>query len=664
MSRSDLRIPAGNVVVRLGAWLPYIGIIVVAVAFFTVIGLGRPDLALRGGVYLALPVVLASIWLIRRRKTGDLPADEDAPPITMGRSRFIHLTLLNAVIFIVSIIVLFMSETRPPGYFVLMAAFAGVVFVQVLGTSSQAGWQKGVVLGALILLALNLTWSVTLKYPLYFGGTDIPPHLHFVQSILESSRVTPAMTGGYQHFPLYHIFFASGIQVLGLGLRDGFFVLAPLAYVPAVLFAYLVFKSVTGRERLSLVACLLLAVNAEFIYYGGYMITRALAFVLFTVILYLLLRQPRNMRTMALLGLITLSLVLTHQTTLVYAAGILALLVGFLWLLTGPHPGFQVRFATVYFAVFVVGFVSYWLIAAPDFVQSILSRLGPGEFVPPPGAIPPPPVDTTPPPAELPSAGFPDIIDLVRRRTADMLCLFFAWLGFAHVLRKATHRNYVVCAAIGSAALVGLVFYVQNPVHLVPQVRSVFLAQRLPILLAVFMSLVMAFGVVLVAWTSRHDRAGLAKKAVLPVLTGVIVAFSFFSMVDLRNASDASALLSPYEGDRLYFTEAELSAFSFVQDRIPSDIPVHSDYYARRYFMDRPARTITGPDISYIEGGSLLLRTGELEDRWLHFSSGSSDRYSYNLEDVAPADSILEYLALEDRVYDNGTTRVYMIGGR
>ena len=662
-------------VVRLGELLPYIGIVSVTLAFLLVTALGRIDLGLRG-LYLAIPIMLASVWLIRRRKRLEgTTAEEDTPGMALSSLRFTHLTLLNALIFIASIILLLLFETRPPGYFVLMAAFAGIVFVQVLGMARHSGWQKAIILGSLLLLALNLTWGITLKYPLYIGATDIPAHLLYTDSILQSSHVTAAMTGGYQYVPLYHIFFASGIEVLGLGLRDGFFILAGLAYVPVVLFSYLVFKAVTRNERLSLIACLLFAVNATFIYYGGYMVTRALAFVFFVMILYLLFRQPRSVSTLAILGLFTVALVLTHQTTLVYVTGILALLVGFWRLLGRPqaNPRSQVKFASIYLTVFVVVFMSYWFIAAPVFVRGIVSRIPaiaptqpvaptpPPDVVDPPPDVVDPPPDVVDPPPEVEDEVVPHLPALMRQRIPDMIFLFLAWPGIAYLLRRATDKRYVSLAAIGVTGLVCLVFYVENPLHLFPLFTRVFLVGRIRLLLTVLMSLAMAFGVVVLTRSLREHKAELVKKAALPLIMGVIVAFSFFSITSGTKGMDVPEFRNPYFGERRYFTVAELSAFSFVEGQVPTQIRVYSCYLARRYFRDRRAAIITHPDIGYIEEGCLILRTGELEERWLLFSGRASGSYSYSLEDVEPADNILEHLALEDRVYDNGTTEVYMI---
>ena len=639
-------------VVRLGRRLPYIGIVTVTVAFFLVIGLWQLGLGLRG-LYLAIPIIIASVWLIRKKKNlSEITAEEDTPSVALSSSRFTQLTLLNALIFITSVILLLLSETRPLGYFILMALFGGTVFVQILGMTNHSSWQKGIILGELILLALNLIWSVTLKYPLYFGETDILVHLNFVDSILQSSHVTDVI-GSYQYFPLYHISLASGVELLGVSLRDGFFILAALAYVPTILFAYLILKSVTGSERLSLIACFLFSVNEEFIYYGGYMATRGLAFVFVMIILYLLLRQPRSVGRIALLVLFSGTIILTHQTTLVYISVILALFVGFQWLMARPqsNPGSQIKFTSIYLAIFVAAFVSYWFIGTGGFVQEAVSSVDVSDLT------------DIPPLVEVPGGVGSNVLAalaFIKDNIAKMLLLFFAWLGFAYLLSRATNKKYITPTAIGLLGLVCLIVYLPNPIHLLPLFTERFLIYRIPLLLTVFMSLAMAYGVVILTKDFRKNNGRLLKKATIPIIIVLMVAFLFFSVAAVKNAPDVPSLRSPYAGARRHFTVAELSALSFVQEQIPSETRIYSDYLARRYFVGRNATTITYPDISYIEEGWVLLRTGELEDRWLLFSRGGKI-YKYNLEGVEPKDDIFTYLARENKVYGDGTSQSYII---
>ena len=69
---------------------------------------------------------------------------------------------------------------------------------------------------------------------------------------------------------------------------------------------------------------------------------------------------------------------------------------------------------------------------------------------------------------------------------------------------------------------------------------------------------------------------------------------------------------------------------------------------------------------SYIEQGCLVLRTRELEDRWLLFSAGDSFGfggmlYQYNVEAMVSNHNIYDYLYSWQRVYDNESPQIYMM---
>jgi hypothetical protein len=62
----------------------------------------------------------------------------------------------------------------PLVYFLLIALFSGVLFLQII--SVRPKWTDSLIVRQIIILSLNLIWGATLKYPLYFGDTDLLVH--------------------------------------------------------------------------------------------------------------------------------------------------------------------------------------------------------------------------------------------------------------------------------------------------------------------------------------------------------------------------------------------------------------------------------------------------------------------------------------------------------
>jgi len=131
--------------------------------------------------------------------------------------------------------------------------------------------------------------GITLKYPLYFGATDILGHLFSIQTVLQTGHI--AGLESYVNFPLFHIYNAIGVEITGLSLRTGLFVFMGIAWEAGILLAYLLFLKISRSRRFALSATLLLAISPQLILYGSYAITRSLAFVIILCWFYLVLNE-------------------------------------------------------------------------------------------------------------------------------------------------------------------------------------------------------------------------------------------------------------------------------------------------------------------------------------------------------------------------------------
>lgn len=105
---------------------------------------------------------------------------------------------------------------------------AVVILAEIL-TNDYAN-KPASILFKIILLAANIIFGQTLKLPFYFGGTDILPHLHWIETLLANQHVTPEL-GSYQYFPLYHIFNAIGQLLTNLDLQTAYFAIIGLSFL-------------------------------------------------------------------------------------------------------------------------------------------------------------------------------------------------------------------------------------------------------------------------------------------------------------------------------------------------------------------------------------------------------------------------------------------------
>jgi hypothetical protein len=95
--------------------------------------------------------------------------------------------LTFVVLYILSIMFLFLDTTRTIYYFATVTLIYVLILNQIFSRSSS----QSIILAELFLSSLNLIYSVTLKYALYFGGTDIMSHLFLSQVTYLSGHVAP-----------------------------------------------------------------------------------------------------------------------------------------------------------------------------------------------------------------------------------------------------------------------------------------------------------------------------------------------------------------------------------------------------------------------------------------------------------------------------------------
>ncbi len=192
---------------------------------------------------------------------------------------------------------------------------AVVILAEIL-TNDYAN-KPASILFKIILLAANIIFGQTLKLPFYFGGTDILPHLHWIETLLANQHVTPEL-GSYQYFPLYHIFNAIGQLLTNLDLQTAYFAIIGLSFLSSIFFVYLITYKVTNCPVKSLVTALVYSLSSEALFAGMSMVTRVMSYVIFLVMFYLLISKKQdNLRKNILALSLIIPLVFMHQITLV-----------------------------------------------------------------------------------------------------------------------------------------------------------------------------------------------------------------------------------------------------------------------------------------------------------------------------------------------------------
>lgn len=235
--------------------------------------LGMETLAVLG-VYIAIPLLFGglSYFAVRDRPTGG------TNPTVAGRS-FKPLVTEYAACQAIAILLVAVLPVRPLAYYLVIAAAATVVLIQILRTNLTPT-RVGVILVQCGALILNVIWGVTFKYEFFFGRTDLFPHTWYAKTLLETGHVTAAFEN-YEWFPLWHILavierFYFGVNVAP---RYLFFLTSGIAYAVLVAGIYLLARKLFDSRRIALVAALLTCLNTWVLLYGMYSIPRSIVAV-------------------------------------------------------------------------------------------------------------------------------------------------------------------------------------------------------------------------------------------------------------------------------------------------------------------------------------------------------------------------------------------------
>lgn len=615
---------------RLPVLLPLL-LIFVGMAGIVITGviMNRPDLTLRSLV-LVIPLILAGVLLLLLNTSRN---KSDAMP-TFRWPRFSHLVMIFTTLSILSIIILYINNHRPLEYFIIVSFISGLIFLQILQCDSRI--KRSIILVEISALSLCLIWGVTLNYPLYYGWTDVLPHLNIIDSIITSGHIA-GRSNYYGNFPLFHTIISISYYVCGLPLQTTHFLVTGLIWPIGIIVTYLIFRKFSDSTPLVLIACLLFAMNAEVIQYGAYSITRSFAFILYLfAILTLLPSKNHGSKTFFIQVIFSIALILTHHFTALLALFIFIIL-SMIYNYVSKNTSDE-KVSDSFVMLYGVAFLSYLFYVAHTFTGSIWSR-----FI-----------------SLLTSDEAATVIDVAPGRQSGIFfiiehsyaafALFLSLLGIGYLLsnkdKYIRKKKFIILLCLFSLPL-----FVPGAQYLLSIVNDS-MVYRIALLVSPFIVFGMALGI----WYLLGYRGKVKQSKRNPTISialicaAIVFASTFSSMLSNSNNSDSPDL--NFSGiDRGYFSAPEVSSLLFIGNNAERSLPLFSDYYVVRntyHLGDFHSRNIlTDEDDSYLQGGYVVLRMSELSN--MDVSS-------------SPYDS---YLSREGNIiYDNGAVKAFLIHSR
>lgn len=618
--------------------LPYLIIIAIIAGISFAFVIGRPDFAIRGLV-VAIPGVIASIILIMNRKRNVSLVGIDAP---FNRSQMEYMILFT-IFYLISLTILFTSTDRPWYYLLCVTIMNIIILFQIFSKNIN----KNIVLAEMFLSCITVTYSVTLKYPLYFGGTDILLHLFMSEVTYLSGHTIPnSLSIGYSSFPLFHILISQAAYLLNISTQMALFIVTAPIYAISVFFVYYIFMRLTANMQLALLSTLLFSNLSVVNYYGMYMVTRTLAFIGFLIMLYLIYKKNTGHDVVYkfLVILLGIFIILVHQVSTPQILAVIMLLFISEKIMAKTTELKEQYINYNYIILFAVMFLTYWFQFAFLFsrmvVKSRVDSLATDTIII----------------KESVKVGNEWIF--LSQNIDTIVITFLILMGICAILFKYRNEYYAVLAIV---SLLVIPIFIPNPLQTLWQTMTLFRFDRFMLLVSPFIAFSMAAGVIY--FYNLLVQKKWNKELTFLLVVSIIALFIIPSL--MSNNPEAN----DYSIERKYFTNGELNGFRFLFDYVPSGSAITSDYSTLRYFPDvdfeeaKPLalsyyRTNTVADINNVElkSGYFILRNEHLLEHGLYLDPFTMLKLSKSDVEV---DTLNSELNTENKIYSNFKVEVY-----
>lgn len=584
----------------------------------------RLDIAIRG-LLLFVPLILAIIFFFSR-KEGQLKT-----PSTIEAGNPKIWLCFFFILFSISLIVLNSAYYRNLVYFLLMASMAALIYLQIFSKQSEK-----LILLQVFLWMISLTWSMTLKYPLFYSGTDILGHMDMTEAIVNGGHVQN-ITPSYYHFPLYHILNATIVETTGLSIKSSILGLMPGIFIGSFLFLYIFLKRVLKDSRIVLLSLLLFASNGITVWYAQNSITRTLAFTLF--LLWLILMSKKRLLFSLPFIIVIIATIIMHQASmLLFVTFLLLVYLATKLLRKGRSAREQSVFKVQLSQIVMISsmFVFYWIYVATDFLEIFVETFTRPELITP---------------AMRTNIGHMEAAyNFLYSNAFYAPSFFLILLGLGAIWKNFRQTNKDILT-FSLVAILCLPIYIKGPTYLLHQTRYVFQLDRLTFILTIIMVLPMTYGIIDLLNSMNWRKVGLS------IATFILFLYVFLGISNPQVATDFNKNIFHH-----FFSSKEVQSLLFIEQRGKSQL-VHSDYHVKRYFKFGEKDIGRKLDLSsknFPSNGLILLRMDELRRRGLPGEKGSYS-VTYNYKEVKERRTILNTSSQYAKIYSNKGVEIWEV---
>ena len=622
-------------------YLPYALLIAPIVVYLYLMINGQYGLMIKG-LPIFVSLIIVSILLLKKKKvifSGDekLCRDLTLPDkyTTSQLSKIFGITFCTTFIWILA------TDTRDAVFLLFIIVLYSLIVLQIFANDSSKRFTPLILLELMAVFALQV-FSTVFTHAYYYGSTDVPVHLNWIQTIVESGHVE-SILGGYTNYCLFHIDSVMASLLSGLNTYTTLYLTATPLIIVSTVFIYHIAKHFTKSSLLSLLASFFYVMIPVIIQYAVYPMPRMHSTVAFIIILYGIFRLGNEFKIshLFLVLFVMLYMVLVHHAQLIPVALMMTGIFVFLLIYRYRFTHLQKITLGFFYLVSVIGLLvgPYGASWVSKYLEKILQSVPSTPTVNPsiPGTdIPQIVAPSTP---IVPGSVVEEIIEssgssgsvFAQTSTAESfdvlnqiligdfgvsawfsllstsMMLVFILFGVYYLLSPKMMNKKV--AVFGMFGVVLTLIFSPSVMEIVEMwLGTDLMLSRIRLVMSPIFAIIMAVGCLVIGniiATRKSENHNSNIKGILVIII-LCIALVTASPI-LVGCRDTTVFDGVVIADTNYFTETEYSSFTIISEYIPMGSTAYTDNPTERNFpYSKEFLRYNMPYISLKDGGDML----------------------------------------------------------
>ncbi len=613
-----------------------------------------PDMGWRAIRFYALPFIFLFLFI------------SFIPDRSISHAFFPRLQGTRPILVLISLgitfstFILLSNSARPLLFFFLFGIL--ITFTAFLAVGTQSN--RYLIICLTSILMLLFTYSVTLRYPLFFGWSDIPLHLNYSQVTYQLHSITPAtLSPNYHQSPLFHVFTATIAHILGISVKSAYFAIIPIPVVSTVFFVYTITRNFSSSTLLPRLSIVLYSILPLVLFYSQYAITRVYGYIAFLILFYLISTNKPDWRSILLAVFFIVYLLYIHSISVPL---ILILLVTYVvidmiyteqsQLRTGYGFCVILTAATMYMIHLVYGGRGFLLSIASRVALISHSGLFLGGNTESSGS----------------SLNVDFVVEMITLMDANLI-LFFGFLGSIYMIvhgqssEDTTPRGEQMIK-LGIFCLLATFIYIPNPLQAFPALNEILRIDRFELLVAPFVAIATAYALLTFQGSIHRKLPHFGTPTASVILLLFIFVFAIIGGLSPINSSDVKEL--DQGSQEMYFNEGEIHSTKFLYKHTHSGDYIISDTYIRKHLQQEFSQSHKLKGKYYkldvqdnisdliVKRGYLLFREGEYDRTGIYFGQSQEVTVYSGKEDRAESAKV--FLEQNNQIYHNSEASLHV----